>query len=425
MIPFFDSAAFRLRFKIAITHLVQRRRQSLVSGLGIAMGVGFFIGMSSMMGGFQKYFIDQIINVSPHIVMKDEFRVPDPQPVFAEFPDSNIELRSVKPKEERRGIKNWQHVQDEIAAMPGVAVAPMLNAQVILRYGGIDLAATLNGIVPEEERKVSNIEKDIVSGELMKLRTIAHGVILGDGLAGKLGANYGDNITVISATGLVQRMEVVGLFRTGITQVDNFQGYVLLKRAQILENRPNIVNNLRLRLQDVQKASATAGEIESRYRYRTESWEESNKSVLSIFVVQNGIMYSTVGAILIVAAFGIYNIISTVVFEKYRDIAILKSMGLSEADIKGAFLMQGLIIGIVGAFAGWILGFLLIEMLGHVEFKIDEGGFIRTNGFILYKSIWIYVWGFVFALCSSLVAAYVPSKRAARLDPVQIIRGAM
>lgn len=416
--------SLRLLLHIAWHHLWQRKRQSFVSAFGIALGVGFFIAMTSMMQGFQQYFISQIIDVSPHITIKDEFRLPDKQPVEIMYPEGAVELRHVKPRDERRGIKNWQMIMDELSRLPGVRIAPTLNAQAIMRYGSKDLSITLVGIDPDQERYVSNIEKDITQGSLEKLHTRSRGIILGEGVAKKLGALYGDTVIVISTTGTVTPMQVVGIFRTGITQIDNFQAYTLLKRVQVFENRINIVNSLRLRLSDIDRAGPLAAEIESRYRYRTEAWQESNSNVLSIFVVQNAITFSSVGAILIVAAFGIFNIISTVVFEKYKDIAILKSMGFSARDIQITFLLQGLIVGVVGALAGWIIGYSIIEMLSKIEFRIDGEGFIRTEGFILYRSIWLYIFGFVFALISTLFAAFVPSRRAARLDPVSIIRGA-
>ena len=124
-------------------------------------------------------------------------------------------------------------------------------------------------------------------------------------------------------------MKITGLMRTGINSIDSGQAYALLKTAQVLQDRSNIVNQIRIRLADVTQAEPLARRIEAQVGYRTESWEETNRNVLSLFVIQNSIMYSVVGAILLVAAFGIYNIISTVVYEKTRDIAILKSLGFA------------------------------------------------------------------------------------------------
>ncbi len=164
-----------------------------------------------------------------------------------------------------------------------------------------------------------------------------------------------------------------------------------------------------------------ARQIEAQYQYRTESWKETYQNVLGIFVIQNSIMYSTVGAILIVAGFGIFNIISTIIHEKARDIAILKSMGLAEGDIRLTFLLEGVIVGLIGTLFGWGLGRLIVIGLGSIELDIE--GFVKTEGFILHETYLQYVVAGGFALLASSLAAFLPARKAAQLNPVDIIRG--
>ena len=176
------------------------------------------------------------------------------------------------------------------------------------------------------------------------------------------------------------------------------------------------------RLDDITLSRALARRIEERFGYRSEPWEETNSNVLGIFVIQNGIMYSTVGAILIVACFGIFNVISTVIYEKTRDIAILKSMGFREADIKRIFIIEGVLVGLVGTALGWLLGSAIVEFLGSLEFKVE--GFIKAQGFVLYRSWTHYAVAGGFAMLSATVAAWLPARKAARVNPVDIVRGA-
>ena len=407
---------------IAFGHLRKRKRQTVVSVLGVALGVGFFIAIAAMMQGFQQYFVKKIIDVSPHIVMKDEFRSVPQQPVERLYGDGAVSLAGVKPRNEPRGIKDGQATTAELARLPGVAAAPSLQGQIFLRYGSRDVSATLIGIEPDRERRVTNIEGDLIAGRLDDLYTVANGIILGEGLADKVGARRGDTLSVVSPAGVALKMKVVGVLRSGVTTVDNFFAYALLKKAQVLQDRPNVVNQIRLHLADVETAQDLARRIEARFGYRTEAWQETNQNVLGIFIIQNGIMYSTTGAILVVAAFGIFNIISTVVLEKTRDIAILKSIGLEERDIQAVFLLEGLLIGVLGAMLGWGAGFGLTELLGTVRFEIE--GFVKSQGFYLSYSPTHYLIAAGVAVAAATFAAYLPARKAARLSPIAILRGA-
>ncbi|MCC7016737.1 MAG: ABC transporter permease [Rhodospirillales bacterium] len=410
-----------LELSIALSHLTRRGRQTAISVLGVMLGVGFFIGIASMMQGFQNYFVEKVIDVQPHIVMKDEFRVPAPQPVLRDHPDAAVELTGLKPRDEVRGIRGSRAVLALARQLPGVRVAPTFSGQALLRYGSKDVSVTVNGIEPASERRVTNLEQDMTLGTLDDLYTTGNGIILGVGVAEKAGAALGDTLTVVSPQNVVLKMKVVGIFSSGLTTMDNFETYVLLKKAQILHNRPNVINRIRFRLDDVEQADTIARSLETRFRYRTESWKESSRNVLGIFVIQNGIMYSTVSAILIVACFGIFNVISTVIYEKARDIAILKSMGFAEGDILRVFVIEGLIAGVVGSVLGWALGYAIVEFLASLRFSIE--GFVRGEGFFLYRTVWHYAIGAAVATASATFAAWLPARRAARLNPVDIVRG--
>lgn len=411
-----------LHLDVALTHLGGRKRQTAVSVVGVALGVGFFIAMVALMRGFQQYFVDTVIDVAPHIVISDTFRTPPRQPVERAFPDGALSLRGVKPRDERRGIRNGPALIDTLSRLPGMAVAPTLEGRIILRYGGSERAALAVGIDPERQRRVTRIEEDMVAGSLTALRTRSDGVLLGVGLARELGAELGDGVIAASAAGLARRLTVVGLFGTGITAIDDSQIYMPLKQVQVLLDRPNIINRIEIRLDDVDGAREAARRIEGRVAYKTVSWQEANENIFAVFTIQNAIMYSTVGAIMIVAAFGIFNIVSTVVHEKSRDIAILKSLGFAEADIRRIFLIEGVIVGAIGAVIGWAVGYGLVRILASIRFEF--GDTIQNDRFHLYLSVVPYLAGGVFAMVSAGVAAWLPARKAAGLNPVEIVRGA-
>lgn len=407
---------------IALTHLLGRKRQSLVSMGGVALGVGFFVAIAALMQGFQSDFVRRIVDTAPHIVIRDDFRHPSPQPVLRAFADGAILLQGQKPRDERRGIRNPHAKIADLQERGGMTIAPVLSGQVLLSYGPKDVSAGLVGIEPDRERKVTKIESDMIAGSLDELERTANGIILGAGVARKLGAGLGDTLTATSPAGVVLAVKVVGLFRTGIVAVDDSETYVLIKKAQILQDRPNVINAIRIRLTDYRVADIVAKEIEDRYGYRVVSWQEANEGVLGIFVIQNGIMYSTTGAILVVACFGIFNIISTVVFEKARDIAILKSLGFTRVDIRNIFMLEGLAVGLMGSLLGWAVGYGLTEFLAAIKF--DVRGMVEIQGFVLLRSPGPYLASAMAAIVSSTLAAWLPARRAARLNPVEIVRGA-
>jgi lipoprotein-releasing system permease protein len=412
----------RLILELARGMLRRRRRQTIVSVSGVALGVAFFIAIAALMRGFQTYFINQIIDVAPHITIKDETRQPPAQAAEIAVTDGAVLVHGVKPRDRIRGIRAAGDKLAMLEAMEGVAAAPVLQGQALLRYGSRDVSAVITGIDPARHVRVSNIEKDMTAGRLEDLRSTANGIVIGEGLAFKLGVQMGDTITAVSPAGVTLSMKVVGLFRTGIQQVDQANGFALLKVSQVLQDRPNVVNQILLRLADVTRAEPLARQIEARFGERTESWEEQNQNVLTVFVIQNAIMYSVTGAILLVAAFGIYNIISTVVFEKTRDIAILKSLGFTEGDIQRLFLVQGIIAGLLGAAAGCLLGALMVEALGQVRFGLETPA--GNDRFILARDWRVYVAATLFAVFAAGIAAVIPARRASRLDPVQVVRGA-
>ncbi len=164
-------------------------------------------------------------------------------------------------------------------------------------------------------------------------------------MANRLGAKLGDTITAVSSTGLSRNFKIVGLFHTGTTVRDEGEAYVLLKNAQILSERANAINDIRIKLSDPDLAPGIAHRAEAELGYKSVAWQEANESLLEALVVRNVIMYTVVAAIMLVAGFGIFNIISTITHEKARDIAIMKSLGFAETDMRRIFLLEGVAIG--------------------------------------------------------------------------------
>lgn len=407
---------------IAAAQLTHRRRQTIVSTMGVALGVGFFIATSSVMSGSEKDLTQRLVDNAPHITIKDEFRTAAKQPIYLAYPDATIKLTNTKPREYLRGIKNYGAIVEELSQQSGVIAEAALTGQAIVRYASKDVGASIAGIDPEKERHLTTVERDMREGSLMRLRTASQGIVIGRGMSVRLGLGMEDLATVVSPTGLVRRMKVVGIFSTGNLLLDEGQVYMLVKDAQVLLDKPFIANRIRIKIADPDDAEAFASRIESRWGYRSESWQEVNRDFLGLFAIRNTITYSIVGAIMIVASFGIFNIISTTVMEKRRDIAILMSMGFRAFDIQMIFLVQGVFIGLIGMLLGWGIGLVLLQMLASVEFTIP--GMSEKQGIVLDRGFFQFALGGFFSVVSAVGAAWYPARKAAQVRPVDIIRGA-
>ncbi len=410
-----------LPLAIALAHLRARKRQTLVSVLGVTLGVGVFIAIGGMMQGFQSYFRTQIIEANPHVLVSDEIRSPAPQPLQMLHPGAAVAIRRILPRDPVRGIVGAGAILDALSHMPGVAAAPTLRGQMILRRAGRDYAVTGLGIEVAREKAVANLADDIVAGSLDALATQPNGVVIGASLAKKMGAGLGDTIIAATTAGGETGLRIVGLFHTGLEQQDLAFVYLPLTKQQSMQARPRVVNEIHIRLADISRSIPLAQAIEGRFGFKAAPWEETYARILSVFVLQNSVIYSSTGSILVVAAFGIFNIISTVVLEKGRDIAIMRSIGLAGRDIVTVFVVEGTIVGVLGVLAGWLVGWGIASVLRHVPAPGAEnpGDTLR-----IVQSVSLYGLAGGIALGSAIAAAFLPARRAARTDPLDVIRGA-
>ncbi len=409
----------RLILDIALTHVRSRLRQTLVGLMGVAMGVGFSVMMAGLMEGSQRDFVSQLVDSIPHITVRDERRKPPPQP--AEDLYDVVAFSGLSTKATRPGIKNPYAIIASLDSWLDGAVAPSVEARAVIRYAGRDTAANVTGIDPKREVAVSKLATQLREGTLGDLYRTSNAIILGDRLAAKIGARVGNSIAVVSGTGRVLSCTIVALVHSGMSQSDETQAYTLLKTAQILAGQTGLVNAMRVRVTDIMAAMEVAKRIEAQTGYKSVSWQEANEDLLSAFEVRNFIMYTVVGAILLVASFGTYNIISTITHEKTRDIAIMKSLGFTERTVRAIFLLEALLIGTAGTVVGWGLGYVLCLMLESIEFKSP---FMDVTHLPLYYTPVHYALAGLVALTASGIAGYLPARKAASLHPVDIIRGA-
>ena len=409
----------RLVGDIAWTHVSTRVRQSLVGMLGVAMGVGFSVMMAALMDGSQRDFVAQLVDSLPHITISDERRKAPPQPAESRY--LAVEINGLTTPVIRPGIKNPYAIMASLDGWLHGAVAPSVQSKAVIRYAGRDTAANVTGVDPRRERAVSKLATQIRQGSLDNLYKASNAIIVGDRLAAKIGARVGNTIVLVSGTGKAVSCTIVGLFHSGSTQYDENNVYTLLKTAQILAGQTGLVNSIRVRVGDILAARETAAKVEAETGYKSLSWQEANEDLLNAFQIRNFIMYTVVGAILLVASFGTYNIVSTITHEKTRDIAILKALGFMSATIRRIFLLEAMLIGLAGVLLGWVLGYILCLGLGTIEFKSP---FMDATRLPIYYTPVHYLIAAAVALTSSAIAGYMPARKAAAVQPVEIIRGA-
>jgi lipoprotein-releasing system permease protein len=404
---------------IAWTHIRRRARQTMVAILGVTTGVGFSIMMAAMMEGSQDDFIKTLVDSLPHISITDELREPTHQPADRIY--RAAEFHGLTPEVRRPGIKNPMTMIASLQSWVPGALTPSVQSKAVLRFAGRNLTISVIGIDPRTEGDVSNLAIHMRQGTMASLYRSSNAILLGDRLATKIGARTNSNLTLSSAEGVTMNATVAGTFHSGFRATDETTGYVLIRTAQILEKQTGVINEIRIRTRNPMDARHIGERIGEQTGYKSISWQEAQEDLLSAITLRNVLMYTIVGAILLVASFGTYNIISTITHEKTRDIAIMKSLGLRDRMIRSIFIIEALFVGLLGALLGWIVGYLLTLGLGALEFKTP---FSDDNHLPVLYAAKHYAIATGVALLSSLIAGYFPARAAARLHPVDIIRGA-
>jgi lipoprotein-releasing system permease protein len=411
--------ATNLLFDIAWTHVTSRVRQTLVGMAGVAMGVGFTIMMAGLMQGSQIDFLHQLVDTMPHVTVQDERRTAPTQPAEQEY--GAVQLTDVANMNSRPGIKYPETVMVSLRSwLPG-DVAPSARTTAIIDHGGGRIGVTLVGIDPRLEVKVSKLATQMRQGQLGDLTRAPNAIIIGEALAEKLGVKAGNTVLVIGGEG-AEVTAIVGVFRSGLKRVDEGQIYSLMSFAQLIMGQDGIVNELRLRLNDPLSAQRIATQVEAQTGYKSVSWQEANADLLSTFSVRDFIVLTVMGAMLLTSSFATYNIISTITHEKRQDIAIMKSLGMREYAVRRIFIIEAAIIGAVGILAGWLLGYALCYGWSKITiFNPLTGATVPLQ--IYYSPTHYIVAGCVSIICCT-GAAFFPARKATRVHPVEIIRGA-
>ncbi|MER3374726.1 MAG: ABC transporter permease [Allomuricauda sp.] len=410
---------------IAKTHLLTKMKSTATATLGVTFGIGAYITLVSFMTGLNAMLDDLVLNQTPHIHMYNEIRPSPSQPValYDDFKEAFNVVHSIKPKQNQKKIHNALPILNYLKKQPNVKGAtPQLRAQIFYLSGSIELGGNLIGVDIMEEVRLSNIQDNIVEGTPKALDTNDNGILLGAGLADKMSLSVGDRVQVSTVASNIFPLKIVGIYQSGIAEIDNIQSFANLKTVQrILGEAENYVTDINIKLLHIDDAQPMARRLEKQFNTKAIDINEANAQFETGSDIRNLITYAVSITLLIVAGFGIYNILNMLIYEKMKDIAILKATGFSGKDVQLIFMSQAMIIGFIGGVLGLLIGFVLSKIIDQAPFETEALPTIST--FPVNYNVAYYVIGITFALISTFVAGYLPSNRAKKIDPVEIIRG--
>jgi lipoprotein-releasing system permease protein len=413
-----------LRFElyIAARYLRAKRRQAvvglvtLISVAGVAAGVAALIVASAITNGMQRDLQDRLLGATAH-----------------------VDLMRVK----NDGIRNWQPLLERVSHLPHVtAAAPGMYEQVMVSNGPRSGFAMLKAIIPARERTVSDLLGMITSGSAADLAPAESTVgsvtealpplVLGKDLAETLGVVVGDTVMVTSPQGELtpvgiipryQKFRVAGVYHSGFYQYDSAMSFVRLSDAQKLFREPDVITVISFKVDDLYKAPAVGKEIEQAAGpgFQTTNWMEVNRELFRALALEKIVTIIIIGLIVMVAALNILIALTMMVMEKTRDIAVLMSFGVLPNQVRRIFLMQGLLISLLGTAAGLVLGYAACWAGAHYHIPLSAD--VYSIDTLPFAPAWRD--GVLVAVVSigvSLLATLYPSSTAARILPAEALR---
>jgi len=401
---------------IAKRYLRSRRQTGFISLItyisigGVTVGVAALIIVLSVMNGFESEVRNRIIGADAHIRVETFHN---------------------------KGVEDWQEVIAKIKDIPHIiGVTPYIMDKGMIQCGKETEGVLIRGIDPATIGQVSDLPKNIVYGS-MDVDAPADGsalpgIILGKYLADRLIAIYGDTILIFSAAGftstmsqpMVKMFRVVGIFETGLFEFDDTIAFISIASAQKLFRLGNTVNGVEIKLDDMWKAQDVKEVLNAQlgYPYYPRTWIEMRKNLFSWMKVEKWVWFILLSLIIVVAAFNVISTLIMVVLEKKKEIGILKSMGATSNGIARIFTIQGLIVGVIGAVLGTIIGWTVCAI--QIKYRLlSLPSDIYFLDWLPVRMQWFdFVAIDVVAILLSYLAAVYPARKAAKLDPVEAIR---
>ena len=403
---------------IALRFLTHRKRALLLSLSGVVFGVAIFICTQAQTQGFSRYFIESNIGSNGALVVRSRFR-PRYEPLM-------VAAKNSKASTGRRlyfeGITNPNEIMRVSRQFPDViSCSPVLRGTVSARAGFENATVDLYGIDPGLHAQTTDILHQLIDGSFDDFRNNTSAIIIGSRLAELLQTSVGDTVQLLAPNGEYWRFTVAAIARAGIGSIDSTRIYSHAKVAQALLQQPSGASMIIYKLRDRNRAPVLASRFETLFQHDALSWQEREESTLQLFLTLRMSVAITVSLIILLAGFGIFNVLTMSVLAKIKEIAILRSMGYRRRDISAIFLWQGALIAAAGSVLGCLLGALMTWGVSHIPIRLR--GLLYTNYFLVTWDWRHYLFATFLALVAVFIASYVPARRAAELPPVVTIRG--
>ncbi len=416
---------FLLNLELAFGLLTARLKQTIVAAVGVTFGIAMFVTLLSFMTGLNKLLDGLFINRTPHIRLYNELKASEDQPLIRLNPGdtSGIFIHSLRPKNIGQEILNSLPIIQALRKDERIIdVSPKVSTQVFFNAGAIDLAGVVNGVNIKIEDKLFMFGDYVSAGKIEDLENIPNTIFLGKGLAQKLMAEYGDVVQVTTPKGEIASLKVAGIFQFGLADLDNTQSYTSLQTAQSLLQQPSsYITDIQVKLKDVNTAPALAKEFKEIFGTDALDIQTANSQFETGSTVRTTISYAVGITLLIVAGFGIYNILNMIIYEKMDSIAILKATGFAGRDVRTIFLLISMVIGVSGGILGLGMGFGLSAIISKIPFETPSLPTVKTYP-INFAPVF-YLIALSFALITTFLAGLLPALKASKIDPVVIIRG--
>ncbi|TAF67186.1 MAG: ABC transporter permease, partial [Flavobacterium sp.] len=399
-----------INYEIALTHILTRKRQTLVAAMGVTIGIALYIFSNSIVSGFGMYSKNNMFKSVPHLRVYNKDKIS--QPLF-ESKNAVVVIRNPKITTLSNNIINPFSLLTEIKKQPYITfAAPQVKVDMFYINGKSQLKGVSNGVNILEADAMFNIQSTMLAGNLPILISDLNAIVIGNGVAEKLNIGIDDNITISSAQGVKKIMRVVGIFSSGNKAVDESKSYIHIAAAQqLVQQNSNFVTDIYASITNPDEVENFAQQLQEITTYDVEHWKEANADQLAQDNMLGTMTPLISFSIMLVAAFGIYNILNMTITQKMNDIAILKANGFKGKDIVTIFVTEAFIMGFVGTSLGLDIGFILVSIMQNVYVGEPIGYFP------IFHDLKVYITGAIFGLLVSLGAGYFPARKASKIDP--------